>query len=482
VSLGLFKAITGPLPHPVLLCEADGAVLAANPAATSTLTLPPAGGTLVRDEAARNAFRRQVAGWMRTGSPLPGALVLHDVHGEPVRFRCHGARAAWWDGPRPAVQLHLSRLDGSDQFAALTQQVTALNREIAVRRAAQAERERLLAAEQAARSRLQHLYQLTAALAAGTALADVARAVHDTAPSTLRANRTVLHLDPRRVLPTLDRTDSGLPPVFAVTWYNPDQHQPPDPRRAVDCRLEADGLLLGILTVHFLPAEPPEPEHLVAVAQQIAQAVRRASLHEHEHRVVERLQLSLLPRLPNIDGIDVAGRYAAGTDMVKVGGEWYDLHVLDHEHIGLSIGDVAGHGLAEAAVMAQIAAALRSTVLRVRTSPAAVLHELNDYLGKYLPGQMAPSHYLVYHRPTRRLQYATAGHPPPLVIHTDGTSRFLTRPVGPPLGPIRTASYREIATTLEPGDTLLLYTDGLVERRGESLDTGLQRLQTLIRK
>jgi PAS domain-containing protein len=166
VNLGLFKAITGPLPNPVLLCEADGTVLAANPAAASILTLPPDGGTLVQDEAGQTAFRRQMAGWMRTGSPLPGALDLRDARGAPVRFRCHGARATWWTGPRPAVQLHLSRLGESDQFAALTQQVRALNREIAVRRVAHAERAQLLAAEQAARSRLQHLYRLTAALAA----------------------------------------------------------------------------------------------------------------------------------------------------------------------------------------------------------------------------------------------------------------------------------------------------------------------------
>ncbi|MEU9269107.1 PP2C family protein-serine/threonine phosphatase [Streptomyces sp. NPDC048251] len=149
--------------------------------------------------------------------------------------------------------------------------------------------------------------------------------------------------------------------------------------------------------------------------------------------------------------------YAPGSDMVMVGGGWYDLSNLDEDHIGLSVGGVAGHGLPQAAVMAQVIAALRGIVLRCGTRPQAVLTELNEYLHLYHRGQMATAAYLLYHRPTRTLTYVKAGHPPPI-------------------GPVPGARYRQSETTLIEGESVLLYTDGLIERRREPLDTGLARL------
>ncbi|MFD9115187.1 nitrogen regulation protein NR(II), partial [Streptomyces bottropensis] len=212
MTVGLFRAITQPLPHPVLLCGADGRVLAANPAAIrcdDRLRPDTSLFDLQADDTPR--LRQQLTVWLRTGSPVPGVLVLKDADGRTRRFRCHGARATWWDGPQPALQLHLVEAGASDRFVALSQQVEALNREVAFRRATEADRARLLAAEQAARGQLQHLYDLTAALAAAITLAEVSRVVTEVAPAALGATAAELYLHSARLVPPLQPEDNGLP-------------------------------------------------------------------------------------------------------------------------------------------------------------------------------------------------------------------------------------------------------------------------------
>ncbi|MFI9245315.1 SpoIIE family protein phosphatase [Streptomyces sp. NPDC053086] len=486
MNLGLFEAITRPLPHPVVLCAGDGTILAANPAAATSIPQMCAGSSLyalIQDDAA--VLRTHLRNWLRTGSPLPGALALKDGDGSRVRFRCHGVRATWWQGPGTAVQLHLHRLDHADRFTVLSRQVLALNREVAIRRTAEAQREQLLLAEQVARARLQRLYQLTAALASSATLAQVAEAVTATAARVLDVEGVTLELHSRRLVPALGPGED-LRVLSDTAWKDLDRQEcrarPGDSDTTVRIALEADGVVLGALAVRPGAAGAPEAEHLTAVSQQIAQAVRRAGLYEHEHRVAERLQLSLLPRLPDIAGLKVATCYAPGSDMVLVGGDWYDLYTLDDDHIGLSIGDVAGHGLPQAAVMAQVIAALRGIVVRCGDRPAEVLSELNEYLHRYHRGQMATACYLLYHRPTRTLTYVKAGHPPPLAVSPDGSSRYLDGPISPPVGPIPGAAYRQGETTLARDEAVLLYTDGLIERRAENLDTGLARLTETARR
>ncbi|MET9504343.1 SpoIIE family protein phosphatase [Streptomyces sp. NPDC006622] len=479
MSLGLFEAVIRTLPHPVLLCTGDGAILAANPAATASIPQLCAGASLyalTQDDA--SVLGTHLRNWLRSGSPLPGALVLKDGDGRQVRFRCHGVRATWWQGPQAVVQLNLHRLDQSDRFAVLSRQVSSLNREIAIRRTAEAQREELLLAEQAARARLQHLYELTGALASSATLAQVVEAVAATAARVLDVDGVTLELHSRRLVPTLEPGED-LRDLTETHWKDLDQPRDdalPAAPGVLRVTLEADGVVVGALSVSPRAEGVPDPEHLTAVAQQIAQAVRRAGLYEHEHRVAERLQLSLLPQLPDIADLETAVCYAPGSDLVMVGGDWYDVYDLDDDHIGLSIGDVAGHGLPQAAVMAQVIAALRGIVLRLGTRPEAVLDELNRYLHLYHHGQMATAAYLLYHRPTRTLTYVKAGHPPPLVIHPDGSSRYLQGLISPPVGPVPGTRYRQSQTILAEGDAVLLYTDGLIERRREPLDTGLQRL------
>ncbi|MFC8201634.1 SpoIIE family protein phosphatase [Streptomyces sp. NPDC057298] len=485
MSLGLFEAITKSLPHPVILCAAEGTILAANPAATASIPQLSAGASLyvlAQDDA--SILRGHLGNWLRNGSPLPGGLTMKDSDGSLVRFRCNGVRATWWQGPGAVVQLNLHRLDHADRFVVLSRQVSALNREIAIRRTAEAQREELLLAEQAARARLQRLYQLTEALASSTSLAQVAAAVAATAAQALDAEGVTLELHSRRLVPALEPGEKVR--TWAGTVWE-DLDQPEDvtgsaTAETVRIPLESDHVVVGALQVRPGVGGIPEPVHLAAVGQQIAQAVRRAGLYEHEHRVAERLQLSLLPQLPDIAGLDVATCYAPASDMVMVGGDWYDLYDLDEDHIGLSVGDVAGHGLPQAAVMAQIIAALRGIVLRCGTRPDAVLRELNEYLHLYHRGHMATAAYLLFHRPTRTLTYVKAGHPPPLVIHPDGSSRYLDGPISPPAGPVPEARFRLGEITLAPGEAVLLYTDGLIERRGETLDTGLARLTDTARR
>ncbi len=487
MTLGLFRAITKPLPHAVLLCGADGRVLAANPAACRCDDRLGPGASLFDLRPDDTPWlRQQLAVWLRSGSPVPGALVIKDADGRMRRFRCHGARATWWDGPQPAIQLHLVEAGTSDQFVVLSQQVEALNREVAFRRATEVDRARLLAAERATRAQLQHLYDLTAALAGAITLAEVSRVVSQVAPAALGAAAAELYLHSARLMPPLQPEDDRLP-ADAEGWTDLDRPSSSDGSLAGEAAdavplalsLEADGVQLGMLIVYGAHSSTA-PEHVTAVAQQIAQALRRAGLHEHEHRVAERLQLSLLPQLPDLPGLETATCYAPGSDLLSVGGDWYDSttwtrsHRPEHRRRRRPRATRSDRHGADHRRPAQHRAALRHR-------PTAVLDELNTFLGRYHPNRMATGCYLVFHRRTRALTYACAGHPPPLLIHADGTSAYLKHATSPPLGPVRNIRYRQAATTVTANDTLLLYTDGLIERRREDLAIGMERLTKLAR-
>jgi anti-anti-sigma factor len=160
-----------------------------------------------------------------------------------------------------------------------------------------------------------------------------------------------------------------------------------------------------------------------------------------------------------------------------VGGDWYDVFPLAGGRVGLTIGDVVGRGLGAAGAMGQLRSALRAYALQ-ESSPALVverLSELVDELGGPLP-QMATLVYAVLDPETGTLRFASAGHPPALLIGGDGEASFLEEGRSPPLG-VPGARVREAEVVLEPGSTLLLYTDGLVETRGESIEAGMEALR-----
>jgi len=194
-----------------------------------------------------------------------------------------------------------------------------------------------------------------------------------------------------------------------------------------------------------------------------------------EHHIAETLQRSLLPdRLPDIPGVALAARYVPATADVQVGGDWYDVVPLPGGLIGLAIGDVAGHGLQAAATMGQLRMALRAYALQ-DPSPLAVMGGLHQLVTQMPMPEMVTLMYFVFDPATRRLRFANAGHPPALVI-ADGEGTYVEAGLAPPVGVIAEARYVEAGCELPAGATLLLYTDGLVERRGVSIQDGLDRL------
>jgi integral membrane sensor domain MASE1/anti-sigma regulatory factor (Ser/Thr protein kinase) len=203
---------------------------------------------------------------------------------------------------------------------------------------------------------------------------------------------------------------------------------------------------------------------------------QRERVAEREHRVIETLQRSLLPeRLPDVPGVDVAARYIPASHDVALGGDWYDIIPLPDGRVGFAVGDVAGHGVAAAASMGQLRMALRAYALE-ELEPSDVMTRLNRVLRELHPNAMATLWYGNYDPATRELRFASAGHPPPMLVDVRRTSRFLEAENGPPLGVVQHLGCGDASFHLDVGTTILLYTDGLVERRRVSIDDGLAAL------
>jgi GAF domain-containing protein/anti-sigma regulatory factor (Ser/Thr protein kinase) len=212
------------------------------------------------------------------------------------------------------------------------------------------------------------------------------------------------------------------------------------------------------------------------LARRVAPAVENARRYADDREVIEVLQRSLLPAaLPSVPGVSIAGRYLPGAEGLRVGGDWYDALALRDGSLFLAIGDVVGHGVRAASSMGRLRNALEIYALD-RDSPAEILDNLNRHFSALSDADMATVGVLVHDPRTNRLRYATAGHPPPLVRDPDGSVYFLDAPRGMPVCASPRATYDEFEVTMMPGTTLVLYTDGLVERRHEPLDEGLGRL------
>jgi serine phosphatase RsbU (regulator of sigma subunit) len=207
----------------------------------------------------------------------------------------------------------------------------------------------------------------------------------------------------------------------------------------------------------------------------------RARLYEHEHRLVESLQRSLLlDRMPEIPGVALAARYVAGDSIARVGGDWYDAIPLDGGRLGLAIGDVAGHGIDSAALMSELRSALRAYALE-HPSPALAVQRLDELLLRLEPNGMATLAYLVYDPSACTLTFAAAGHPYPLLSCPDGSVTYLDQGRSLPLGTGLLEHRPQGDAHVPPGSLLVLYTDGLIERRGRSLDAGFAELAESLR-
>ncbi len=244
--------------------------------------------------------------------------------------------------------------------------------------------------------------------------------------------------------------------------------------------LLVEGRTIGVLHVGSLTPRdftPDESELLQTAADRAALAIEQARLYE-QRRVAEALQRQLLSAgVPETSGLEVAARYlpAAGG---RLGGDWYDVFQLAGGRVAGAVGDVVGHGLDPAAVMAQLRTAVRAYAAD-GYEPADVVGRVNHLMWHLGPLAMTTLAYLVLDPATESLQIVNAGHPPPLIAEPGAAPRFLDAPRGVALGATSTAVYEAGTTALPTGSTVLLYTDGLIERRTEPLDTGLERLRAL---
>jgi serine phosphatase RsbU (regulator of sigma subunit)/anti-sigma regulatory factor (Ser/Thr protein kinase) len=252
-------------------------------------------------------------------------------------------------------------------------------------------------------------------------------------------------------------------------------------RSLLGAPLIVDGKAIGVLHVGTLqPREFTNDDAalLQVVASRAAPAIERARLYEaldREHRSAIALQRSLLPEsLPELVGVDVAARYLPARD--EVGGDWYDVIDLPGGRVGLAIGDVAGHGVRAAALMGQLRVALRAYALD-GYSPGEILKRLDRLLMTIRGEGMATAAYALLDPLSGSLRLASAGHPPAVLVAANGQARLVEGTPAPPLGTLPFGAYVEAQATVGPGETLMLYTDGLIERRREPLTAGLERLR-----
>jgi PAS domain S-box-containing protein len=218
-----------------------------------------------------------------------------------------------------------------------------------------------------------------------------------------------------------------------------------------------------------------EESLLILMADRAGLAIEHARAYEREVSNVELLQRSLLPdQLPEVDGIQIAARYMPGG--ADVGGDWYDAILLDGGRVGVAMGDVVGHGIGAASLMGQLRHATRAYALEGH-SPAGVLDRLDRLVRSLDGGQMATLLYLVVEPDTGSIHFASAGHVPPLAIGPDGEAKYLASAPNPPLGVFDSDGHVELSAKLAAGSTVVLYTDGLVEERGVSIDQGLDALR-----
>lgn len=222
---------------------------------------------------------------------------------------------------------------------------------------------------------------------------------------------------------------------------------------------------------------------LTALSTSIAQSLQRAMLVDQSREIAAGLQSAMLPRrLPSPAGGGLAVRYRTARVGTWIGGDWYDAVALADGRVGVAIGDVQGHDTEAAAIMGQLRIAMTAYAAEGH-SCESVLARASAFLAELHADRFATCLYAQVSLATGAVDAANAGHLPPLVRHEDGTVERIEVAGGPPLGlpaDWSLAAYPRTTFHLAPGDTLLLYSDGLVERPGEDLDRGLARLAEVL--
>ncbi|HEX5145540.1 MAG TPA: SpoIIE family protein phosphatase [Conexibacter sp.] len=247
--------------------------------------------------------------------------------------------------------------------------------------------------------------------------------------------------------------------------------------------LLVEGRVLGVLHVGSLTHRiftPEETGLLQLAADRAAIAIEHARLYA-QRELAASLQRRLLPTdLSGIGGLELASRYLPAS-RESLGGDWYDAFLLGRGRIALAIGDVVGHGVEAAAVMAQLRTALRAYAVEGHAS-GEVVELVNQLMCDLGPRAMTTLAYVVLDPEAEDAELVVAGHPPPLLMAPGDAPSFVAAQGGMPLGVSTIARYPTEHFAVSPGSTVVLYTDGLVERRRESIDVGLERLRAIARE
>ena len=337
--------------------------------------------------------------------------------------------------------------------------------------------------ERAAREDLERLQQVTAALAAAPdagAVAAVAAQALAARVGAQGAGVATLEDGAPRVLAM-----HGDVPADAFTSAPTGFDEGEEGRRAARVHLRLGDAPAIAVVVAFAAARPftlDERAYLVTCAEQTALALARAQLYDVQRDVAHALQRSLLAgSLPSDPRFAIATAYLPAVEHLAVGGDWYDAFALPGDRVAIAVGDVVGRGLGAASAMGQVRSAVRA-LAGAGFAPAAVLRHLDAFVDQVERARYTTLAYADVAPETGHVRCAVAGHPPPLLFWPDREPAFFEGGRSTPLGIVVPGAPRqEAAFTLTPGAGFLLYTDGLVERRAESIDTGLARLVDAVR-
>lgn len=248
--------------------------------------------------------------------------------------------------------------------------------------------------------------------------------------------------------------------------------------------LNSGGAAIGALLLVWSEPQPldnAQRAYVSAVATMVGQALVRARIYSDQHARAAVLQAAVLPTGPvETGGLDISVAYEPADVAQGLGGDWYDVMALPEGRTYFAVGDVVGHGLQAVEDMAQLRSAGRA-LAHQGLSPARLLSELNGFTRHASIGRFATMAVAILDPGQGALAYCTAGHPPPFLRRAaGGQSIRLSGARGPVLGPVPGAEYDEGTVRVSAGDILVLYTDGLVERPGMDLETGLGRAGRMI--
>jgi PAS domain S-box-containing protein len=455
-------------PNGIALADASGVIERANPALGALL-----------GEAPERLVGRRVDDVLGGGELAEVAARIRARGGAPFAAEIELSR----DGIQVPVAVLISAVGGEEVGGRhLFVQLWNLSDRVEAERA----RERLVA-ERVARSEAEALAERLAKVAAITdgleslRLTDLVGELCERLAEVLDATGAAVRmLHPDRAAPAEavhgDAAAAGAALDEAIREGAPAAS--PDGRAIAVPLLAASGVLGG-MAVSGVTGAVPEPQLrslLTHAGERASLMLERARLFEREHHIASTLQRDLMPReLPRVPGVSLSAHFHAGGDGTDVGGDWYDTIPLPGGRLGLVVGDVAGRGVSAAARMGQLRSVARAYALEGH-GPAALVERLNLYHRALSPDDMTTLVYAVIEPDLDRLRFVSAGHPPPALIAPGEAPRLLAQASAPALGVAEIFGGAEIVVDFPPGSMLMLYTDGLVERRGEGIDLGLRRL------